>query len=77
MNAPGYNPQSIDAMFTRVLTEIENVKSIVAEARDEARKTNGRVTKLEFWRQYSTGKTAGIALAVSVGGTVIGWFLTH
>ncbi len=49
--------------------------SVLREIRDEARKTNGRVTSLENWRENVKGRLAvvagGISGAVAFGAWVI------
>jgi hypothetical protein len=83
-NKSSFNPKSPDAMFATIIERLnqqdemkermhkEN-KEVLDEIRDEVKKTNGRVTKLENWRDYQKGKIAGIALAVSSAVAVIGW----
>lgn len=44
---------------TSLEREIASVKSTAEETRDQARATNGRVTKLEIWRSYIEGVKAG------------------
>ena len=61
-----FNENSTDAMFARILTELEAVHITLKEVRDEAKKTNGRVNKLEIWRTEVTAKTAVIASVISV-----------
>lgn len=61
-----FNENSTDAMFARILAELQSVHITMREVRDEAKKTNGRVNKLEIWRTEVTAKTAVIASVISV-----------
>lgn len=71
-----YNSLSPDAMFAKILLKLEEQdRSAVAyrsEAKErdlqmiaEAKKTNGRVTKLENKDIYRTGFAAAVALGAS------------
>lgn len=48
--------------FQSVHLQLAEVKRTAEEARDQARTTNGRVTKLEEWRVYLDGMSAGAGL---------------
>lgn len=72
-----YDPNSPNAMFTRVLLLLEQqgrdsmehrteLRQLLVEVKAEAQKTNGRVTSLEHWR---TGIKAKVAIASAIGGT--------
>lgn len=78
-----YNPNSSDAQFAKLFQVLEDMKTQAAkkESTDtdayalimaKQDKTNGRVSGLETREQYAKGKVAGIALVVSVIGTVAG-----
>ena len=82
-----FDPNSSDAMFARVLAKLEeqdraNGKTnaefllVLQEIRTEARKTNGRVSALERWRDIVTAKTAVIAAALSFLVTLAVKYLT-
>lgn len=85
-----YDENSTDAMFSRILTRLDS-----AAEREEARFesvgrkldsieaqtkiTNGRVTKLETWRDVVHGKitlvAAGVSVAFSIGYMLFQQFL--
>jgi len=82
-----FNEKSPDAMFARVLARLEEQDRsagktnaefllVLQEIRTEARKTNGRVTSLERWRDIVTAKTAVIAAALSFIVTIAVKYLT-
>ena len=77
-----FNEHSTDAMFARVLARLDEQDRgrihsnaeflvILTEIRTEARRTNGRITALERWRDVLTAKSAMIATAASVVVTVL------
>lgn len=45
--------------FQSMHVELAEVKRTAEEARDQARATNGRVTILERWKDYTDGVKAG------------------
>ncbi len=57
-----FNPNSTDAMLARILANQEEHGKILHETREQALKTNGRVTELEREKWYVRGVTATIAL---------------
>jgi SepF-like predicted cell division protein (DUF552 family) len=62
-----YNPNSIDAVLARIEANQKEHTAILKETRDEAKKTNGRVTSLEQDKWYTRGVTAAVSvLAVAV-----------
>lgn len=77
-----FDPNSLNAQLATILAEAkagreetmtalraQNVE--LAEIKAEAKKTNGRVTLLERWRDSSKAKIAGISLVVGlVGGAL-------
>lgn len=81
-----YDPNSQDAMFSRILQRLdqqdkgaqeyrESIKSDLAYIRTAVDKTNGRVNGLERWKDVVTAKTALIASIVSGGVGVAGWLI--
>jgi hypothetical protein len=71
-----YDPNSTDAMFSRIIQRLDAQDSILTEIRDGVRKTNGRVNGLEKWRDVITGKVAGISFAVSAVVGVATWLFS-
>lgn len=76
-----FNEKSPDAMFARVLARLDeqdraagktnaDFLTVLNDIRSEARKTNGRITSLERWRDVITAKTAMIAAAISIAATL-------
>ena len=83
-----YDPNSTDAMFSRVLARLDEqdraaIKTnndflvILGEIRNEAKRTNGRVTELERWRDIITAKTAAIAGGISATIGAAAWLFQH
>lgn len=57
-----FDPNSDNAMFSRILTELKEMRYDVQDIKEQVYKTNGRVTSLEHdkWTQR------GIVLAITV-----------
>jgi uncharacterized protein YoxC len=57
-----FDPNSDNAMFSRILTELKEMRYDVQDIKEQVHKTNGRVTSLEHdkWTQR------GIVLAITV-----------
>ena len=68
---PEFNPNSTDAVLARILTNQEEHTQKLREIRDEARKTNGRVTSLERERWYQRGVVAAVAVVVTMAWDVV------
>jgi hypothetical protein len=67
-----FDPNSDNAMFSRILTELKELKCDVQEIKEQVYKTNGRVTSLEHdkWTQR------GIVLAIAVvASSLWEWFI--
>lgn len=45
-----FDPNSSNAMFATILTELQNQNGVLSEIKDQTTRTNGRVTALEKWR---------------------------
>jgi len=63
-----YDPQSTDAMFSRIVQSLERIET-------QVNKTNGRVSSLEGWRDDLKARIALISLAVSGAGTLLAHWL--
>lgn len=57
-----FNPNSQDAMLARIIANQEEHGRMLKEVRDQAVKTNGRVTALEQEKWFVRGVTASIGL---------------
>lgn len=66
-----YDPQSNDAMFSRVLAKLDEINDKADRIEAQAIKTNGRVTALERWRDVVNTRAVMIAGAVSSGVSVL------
>lgn len=62
-----YDPNSTDAMFSRVLQRLDTQDTTLTEILAEVRKTNGRVKSLEEWRLVTKVKVATVSALVSAG----------
>lgn len=71
-----YDPQSTDAMFSRLEEMLKQQNIVIARIDLGVAKTNGRVNKLESFNQYWRGVTAVIAFSVSaIVATAVSHFL--
>lgn len=50
-----YSRELMDAKLDNILLRIAEIKDIATATHDQAKRTNGRVTKLEGWRLYVLG----------------------
>jgi hypothetical protein len=77
-----FDPQSLDAqlagihaaltgMSERMDTKFDAVAIELKAIKTQVTATNGRVTALEFWRDTSKAKLAGIAATMGAVGTVL------
>jgi hypothetical protein len=65
MSGPDFNPHSIDANLARIFEKLDAIQSTCVDIKAEAKKTNGRVTSLERWRDISTAKIGVISTGVA------------
>jgi len=65
-----YDPNSDDAMFSRIEQKLEELLARTARIEQQTIKTNGRVTLLETWQTDVRARIAVVALVVSGLGTV-------
>lgn len=70
-----YDPQSMDAMFSRILQRMDTQDAILQRIDAGVTKTNGRVNALERWRDVITSRVALIASIVSGAVGVAGWLI--
>ncbi len=55
-----YTNRELDVKFTQIM-------DLLREIRDQTTRTNGRVTKLEFWREGITGRLIGGLAIITLG----------
>lgn len=84
----GYDENSTDAMFSRIIGRLDQqakdtenhrreLIAVLSEVRNEVKATNGRVRSIERWRDVITAKVAAISAITSflMGG--IAWAANH
>lgn len=70
-----FHPNSIDATLSRILTKQEEANRKADAILEQVVKTNGRVTKLETWREVITAKMAVISAVVAGAVSMGAWLL--
>jgi len=68
MPEPDYSNREIDRMF-------QEIKVLLMDIKEQTTKTNGRVTKLEFWKEGLMAKLTGIVATISVGWILVKEFI--
>ncbi len=63
-----YDPNSTDAMFSRILQRLDTISATTERTEEQAKITNGRVTKLENEKWRQRGVVSGIAACATVVG---------
>lgn len=85
---PDFNPNSSDAVFSRILQRLEEQDSVASKTRveflqvlgdikEQTTKTNGRVGKLERWQTEVKAKVAVVAMAASGVVSFLAWLIDH
>jgi hypothetical protein len=64
-----YSNRELDRMFAEI-------KELLVDIKEQTTKTNGRVTKLEFWKEGTTGKFIGATAVISFIWTIVWFYLT-
>ncbi len=73
----GFNPNSHDATFARVLARMDEQDRKLDSILSHVQKTNGRVTALELWREVLKAKVAVISAGISALVAFSVWALDH
>jgi hypothetical protein len=68
-----YDPNSIDATLARIISNQESADKKADAILEQVTKTNGRVTKLETWREIMTAKISAISAAVAAVISALAW----
>jgi hypothetical protein len=63
-----YDPNSTDAMFSRILQRLDTISATTERTEEQAKITNGRVTALENEKWRQRGIVSGIAGCATVVG---------
>lgn len=63
-----YSNREIDRMF-------QEIKVLLMDIKEQTTKTNGRVTKLEFWKEGLMAELTGIVATISVGWILVKEFI--
>ena len=63
-----YSNREIDRMF-------QEIKVLLMDIKEQTTKTNGRVTKLELWKEGLMAKLTGIVTTISVGWILVKEFI--
>lgn len=70
-----YDPQSPDAMFSRIIARLDAQDEVLKRIEGHVVKTNGRVSVLERWRDVVTTKAATVSAGVAVAAWLLERFL--
>lgn len=62
-----YTKREIEYFFKEIAEALKRQDVFLIEIRSEVKKTNERVSLLEFWRESLMAKVAGIIAAISIG----------
>jgi hypothetical protein len=68
-----YDPNSVDAMFAKILQSQAGQDAALARIEEQVRRTNGRVNGLESWRDIMTARIAVVSSVVSGLVAAIAW----
>ena len=61
-----FDPNSNDALFSQILTKLDEQKSILDSIKESMEKAEHRITLLEHWREELKGKTAAYSAFISL-----------
>lgn len=77
MTPEGFNPNSHDATFARVLARMDEQDRKLDSILAHVEKTNGRVTGLEVWREVLKARVGLISAGISAVVAATAWALDH
>lgn len=77
MTPEGFNPNSHDATFARVLARMDEQDRKLDSILSHVEKTNGRVTGLELWREVVKSNVAVLSAGISATVAAAAWILDH
>lgn len=70
-----YSNREIDMMFRETKESLAELKNILLEIKEQTTKTNGRVTRLEFWKEGLTAKVSGIVASITIAWILLKQFI--
>lgn len=72
-----FDPHSTDALFSKILSKLEEQGNMLAEIRENGRQTEKEIENLKSWRDNNEGKIAILAGLVSIVGGLIVSLTVH
>lgn len=76
-NERRYDPDSVDSTLSRIIANQEAAARKQDAILDQVTRTNGRVLKLENWRDQITTKVSAVSAAVAAGFSGLLWLLKY
>ena len=73
MSKNEYDPNSLDATLARIIAGQEAADAKASAILEQVTRTNGRVTKLETWRELITAKVAAVSAAIAAAASGLMW----
>lgn len=70
-----FTNREIEHFFQEIKDSLEGQDKLLEEIKAQVKLTNGRVTKLEFWREGLMAKISGVVASVAVVWVLIKEFL--
>lgn len=72
-----YTKREIEHLFKEITEALKRQDVFLIEIRSEVKKTNERVSLLEFWRESLMAKIAGLIAAISIGWVLFKEFILN